>query len=424
MAPGSPAGHLPTAAEKAESKAKAAAAKARAAQASNQGQAQADQAHAGQADEQTTGQAANQKATAARGAAAGKKAGPMSEIATNGTGRNGDQQGTAPVAMGPVATPGVNGGQDKAPASADEDPGFQAVIGKVQGVAAQEQTHAPATAKAKEAQAAAESPASELAGQAQSGQVNQMDAAETPGFDAAAFKQKLLARITAITPKTAADADEFKERNEAGALKGEMQGETAAQKERSQAPLAAATGKAPDAGSVEPKPVTPVQPNQPGEAPAVAGAEAAAPKPKGQSEVEAPLQQQSQQLDQQMAGANVTEEQLVKSNEPEFQAAATAKAESQSNAQTAPQAYRQDSRASSAPGRRKRAPRCRPRRPPCTPTALDCWRRWTSQQTQGKSADEKQRAEVGAQIQTIYDETKIKVEGILSSLGQRGGPAL
>ena len=57
---------LPTEAEKAAARAKSAAAEARAEQTSNQGRAQTDQARASQAAEQTTGQAAKQKASSAR----------------------------------------------------------------------------------------------------------------------------------------------------------------------------------------------------------------------------------------------------------------------------------------------------------------------------------------------------------------------
>ena len=61
-------------------------------------------------------------------------------------------------------------GGEKAPASPEEDPGFQAVIKRAKGVAAKQRSHPPATAKAQEAQAAAEAPASEVESKAQARQ--------------------------------------------------------------------------------------------------------------------------------------------------------------------------------------------------------------------------------------------------------------
>lgn len=59
-------------------------------------------------------------------------------------------------------------------------------------------------------------------------------------------------------------------------------------------------------------------PDDPGAPPSEIGANKAAPKSKGQGEVEAPLQEDSKKLDQQMAEADITEEQLASANEPEF----------------------------------------------------------------------------------------------------------
>ncbi len=405
---------LPTAAEKAAAQAKAAAARARAAQANGQGQAQTEQARAGQTTEQTSGQAAKQKAATARNAV-GKKTGRRATASTDADAGNAQSSAMA-AEVAAEAAPALADAQAKAPTSPAEDPAFQAVVSQVKGAAAQERRHAPAPTKAKEAQAAAVSPASEITGKAQSGQVEQMDAAETPGFNAAAFKQKLLARINALTPQTAADADEFKEKNRAGELRGELQSETAVQQEQAQAPLATATSQAPDASGVEPKPVTPLQSSQPGETPLLAGAEAATPKPKGQGEVEAPLRTQSQQLDQQMAEANVTEEQLVKSNEPEFQAAVTARQENQSHTQNAPQAYRQDEQGIIGGAQAEAVATAEKQTTAMHADRAGLLAQVDSQQGQSKSADEQKRAEVGAQLQAIYAETKSKVESTLRTL--------
>ncbi len=415
--PEAPAGNQPpTEEEKAAAKAKAAAARAAAAAVQSQDQTEQGKFQARKETEKSVGQSAKAKANAVKAVAPPPVA--AAPLALNGAGAKGDKPAAAPVNVGapPVAAPSANGAGEKAPASATEDPAFQGVLATVKGVAAKEQGHAPAGAKAQEAQAAAESPASEVAGKAQSNQVGEMAAAETPGFDAKAFKAKLMARIQELTPKNAEDADEFKEQNKAGQLEGELQGETAAQKEQSQAPLTAATAKTPDTGSVDPKPATPLQPNDPGQGPGEMDAAGAAPKAKSAGEVEAPLQQQNQQLDQQMSDANVTEAQLAKSNEPEFQSAVTAKKETQAHAQSAPQAYRQDEQAIVQQAQAGATATAQ-----AGVTAMHGERtavlaQVDTQQGQGKSADEKARAEVGARIQSIYDATQSKVEAVLSSL--------
>lgn len=421
--PADTATKVPTEEEKAAAKAKAAAARAKAAQAANQGQAEASKFQAGKDAEKTAGQSEQQKASDSNSRAPKPKQATVADNAmaegasglANGRSRGAGIAGNA--ALNSAAGGASNGTlPDKTPASAAEDPAFQNVTAAVKGVAGAEQRHAPATAKAKEAQAAAESPASEIAGKAQSNQVGDMAAAETPGFNGAAFKEKLMKRIQKLTPKNAEDADQFKEQNKAGQLKGDLQNETTTQKEQSQAPLAAASEKAPDTGSVEAKAVTPLAPNTPGAAPATPDASGAAPKAKSSAEVEAPMQQQSQQLDQQMAQANVTEEQLAKSNEPEFQSAATAKEQSQANAQSAPQAYRQDEQSTLKQAQGEAGTIAQAQLGAMHGDRASVLEQVGGQQAQGKGKDEKARADVGAHIQSVYDTTQSQVEQILSSL--------
>ena len=144
----------PTEAEKAAAAAAAAAAEGVAAQATAVGKSETNKSKAAQATEREAGQAAKQEAASATAAGPAKaEAEGVGQAPAEETGR---ATGSA-AAKG--AGPGVNG---KAPASAEEDPAFQAVIGNIEGVATTEQTHAPAEAKAGEAQAAAVSPPKEL----------------------------------------------------------------------------------------------------------------------------------------------------------------------------------------------------------------------------------------------------------------------
>ncbi|MBD2504559.1 eCIS core domain-containing protein [Anabaena azotica] len=190
----------------------------------------------------------------------------------------------------------VAGDGEKAPASPEEDPGFQAVVNTTKEVAHQKKKHAPAEKKAGEAQAAAEPPGNEVDSKAQANQVGEMEKAETPAFDAAAFKAKLMQRIADMAPKTLEEADNFKNNNQLDSVKGELSGQVKEEQKATQEPLEEKTKEKPDTSGIEAKQVTPLPQANPGTPPSGVGAEQAAPKSKGQGEVEAPLPEISKNI--------------------------------------------------------------------------------------------------------------------------------
>jgi hypothetical protein len=321
---------------------------------------------------------------------------------------------TAEAAQPVVAPP--PGPQDKAPASPEEDPAFQAVVGRVEGTAKKQQAHAPAKAKASQAQAASVPPANETTSKAQSNQVGAMEQAQTPAFDAAAFKAQLMERITAMSPKTMKEADEFKDQNKMGSVKEEMQSKVSQEKAASQGPLEEKTKATPDESGIPPKPVTDLQPAQAGAAPGKIGAEAAAPKPKTSTEVEQPFQESSQSIDQEMAQENVTEEQLAKSNEPEFQGALSSKQEAQTHAAQAPQEYRAYEGEQVDQAKTDAAGTAQAQLEGMHGDRAQALTQVMGQQTGAKTQDEAARAKVAGDIQQIYDKTKTNVETILTQL--------
>ena len=305
------------------------------------------------------------------------------------------------------------------PTSPESDPDFQAVVAKAKGVASNKKHHAPANTKAQEAQAAAESPASEIESKAQANQVGEMEKAPTPGFNAAAFKAKLMEQIAKAAPQTLEEADEFKDSNKLASVKGEMGNQVKEEQTASQAPLEEKAQQAPDTSSIEAKSVTPLPANEAGEVSKNINAHKAIPKARGQSEIEAPLQENSQKLDQQMAEADVTTEQLANSNEPQFQAALGAKTEAQTNASQASQGYRQfeENQLSQAKGE-------------ATATAgkqlegmhgsrAQLFAQVINQQGETKGKDEQERAKIAGDIQKIYSQTKTKVEEILNGIDSK-----
>lgn len=366
--------------------------------AAQQATAQAEQGRAAAASSAATAtlQSGKDAAKGAPGAAAASKPGKPPVAAA------------APAAQAPAA--------DKAPAKPEQDAGFQAVVGSVKKASAQQQAHEPAAKKAQAAQAAAESPAAETMGKAQNAQVGKMAEAEAPPFDAAGFKAKLMERIAQLAPKSADEADSFKESGKVEGVKGAVQGDVSQEQQKSQGPVEQQTKAEPDPSSVPPKPVTPLAEEQPGAPSAVVGADKAAPKPKTGAEVEQPLQAGSKQLDNEMAENDVSEEQLKKSNEPEFQSAADSKKEAQDHAATAPQEFRQAEQAQIQGAQAEAGAVTQAGAQAMHGDRARVLQGVGSKQTQAKSKDEQERAKVGADIRAIYAETKSAVEAKLGGL--------
>lgn len=315
-----------------------------------------------------------------------------------------------------TAPAAATGNGEKAPASPEADPEFQAVVNTTKQVAVEQKEHAPANSKAQEAQAAAEPPGNEVESKAQANQVDEMGQAQTPGFDAASLKAKLMERIADMAPKNLKEADEFKENNKLDAVKGDLSGKVKEQKQESQSDLEEKTKAKPDTSGIETKQVTPLTANNPGAAPANIGADKATPKSKGQGEVEAPLKQDSQNLDQKMAEVNVTEEQLAKSNEPDFQAALSSKKEAQTDAVQAPAKYRQQEEGIIANAKATAEATAQQHLEGMHGIRSQHLGQVADQQVGTKGKDEQARAKVAGDINKIYEGTKTKVEKTLGDL--------
>jgi hypothetical protein len=309
-----------------------------------------------------------------------------------------------------------------APKSAAEDPAFQAVAQQMAGAATQAKAHEPAGAKAEQAAAAAQMPAAEKKGKARDAQAGDVTAAANAqqaqgaaAFDKAGFIAAVRAKIDQLTPK---DPKEMENIEGSGAFSGArqvVQQQVQSGKQAAQGDVAAKAQEAPKTDAVPDKATTPLQPNSPGAA-ATVDASGAAPKPKDAGEVEVPMQAGSQQLDARMAEANITKEQLAKSNEPQFQQTLAAKEEAQTHAAATPQAFRAAEQGHITTATDQAQGQAQ--------TGLAQMHAQRSQalagvgQTQGaaKTADEQKRAEIGQQIDAIYTTAKGEVEGILDAL--------
>ena len=369
--------------------------------------------------EEPAGAQVEADAVAAEGAAA--EAGSEEtarEPSAPGETEGGESDGEAAAEAGGEGEAAEAAPADRAPASPEEDPAFQAVVARTQAVARKQGHNSPAQQKAVEAQAAAPGPANELSDGAAGKQVGKMAQQEPAPFDKESFKAALMAKIEAITPKNLKQADDFKSDGRAAGLKGDVVSNVEQSKEGAQAPVAKTAAETPDPGSVEPKPVAPLPPTDPGAPPPDVGAQAAAPKPKSDSEVS--LQQNSQELDDLASSSDppFDEELVSNSNEPEFQTAYDAKTEAQQDAAERPAGYRADEQAVLAGAEQEAAADAVAQTQEMHQTRGDEFGQIVGAQAETQTEDQSARQQVLAHIRGIYDRTKQQVDERLDRLDE------
>ena len=295
-----------------------------------------------------------------------------------------------------------------------KDSGFQAVAKQIKATAQTQKHHEPAHIKATAAQAAALPPSNDVASKAAGKQVQQMDQQQPKPFDRKAFKAALLTKIAAAAPKNLEEADNFKESGKVASVKGELTGQVDSSKQASGGAIAAQVKGTPNPSGIPTKAVAALPPNPVGPAPRTIDAKQAAPKPKSAAEVS--LQAGSQSLDQQMVSAEVTDDQLKKSNEPDFQGALTAKKEAQTDALKAPQQYRQGEQTQIAQAQAQATTTTNTQITGMHSGRGQAQSKTTTAQQAAKQQDEQKRSEVANELQTIYTQTKKAAEDQLTRL--------
>ena len=127
-------------------------------------------------------------------------------------------------------------------------------------------------------------------------------------------------------------------------------------------------------------------------------------------------------VDNEMAEADVTEEQLQESNEPEFEQAVEAKKTAEAHSTEAPAAYREAE--AETLGATRRPPRATRRRssPGCTAAGWRASTRSRPARRRAKSKDEAKRLEVATKIDSIFAKTKTDVTKILDGIEAKMTP--
>lgn len=307
--------------------------------------------------------------------------------------------------------------ESSAPTAPSEDPHFQAVEAKTEQTASKEKKHASAKAKVGEAQAAAVPPANEVSSKAGANQVGAMNQQQPGMFDKAAFVAKVNEAITAITPKSEDEAAEFKRNGRAGQVGDRVKGMVGEKRELAEKAIKEKSQAQPDSGKITPKPVTPMQAEEAGPPASAVGADKAMPRPKPAEEVS--LDHTACETDGQMAEAGVSEEQLKKSNEPEFNKALDAKQTADTHAAQAPQEFRQQEQSTLNQTRGEAQVAGNQGVAGMHAGRVGALGTVTGEKGDTKTKDEAKRAEFAKALEDIYTKTKTDVSAVLDGLTTR-----
>ncbi|GGK00763.1 hypothetical protein GCM10011583_35310 [Streptomyces camponoticapitis] len=295
--------------------------------------------------------------------------------------------------------------------------GFRKVKADVAAKKARVAAHPPAAGEAKASQDAAVAPPDDKEAQGKAANAEKMNEAKPGEFDKKAFVDAVNKAIDAQAPKNLDEADKFSESGKADQVKAEVDGKVTDGKESSAKDIDTATKAPPDTSAAKEKEVTPLTPDRP---PANPGAPSASDAiPEKQPAAVTDFSEGPTQNDQAMADAEVTEEQLAKGNEPEFNEALSAKKTSEADAAKAPakgRAAEEQQLSTAKEGAAASGAQAM--------TALTATRDAAGKQVDGgkgdtKTKDEKKRAEVTARLQKVYDGTKKDVEETLSGLDKK-----
>ncbi|MEU0625974.1 hypothetical protein [Streptomyces sp. NPDC005989] len=296
-------------------------------------------------------------------------------------------------------------------------PGFRKVKSDVAAKKLRLAAHAPAATESKSAQDAAVAPPDDKEAQGKAANAEKMNAAKPGEFNKQAFIDAVNKAIDSQAPKNLDQADKFSKSGKADQIKDEVDGKVKDGKDSSAKDIDTATKAPPDTSAAKDKPVTPMTPDQP---PANPGAPSAADAvPEKQPAAVTDFSQGPAANDQAMADAEVTEDQLAKGNEPDFDQALSTKKTAEADSAKAP-----------AKGRAAEAQQLSTAKAGAAASgaqalnALTAARTSAGKQVDGgkgetKSKDEKKRAEVTAKLQKVYDGTKKDVEETLSGLDQK-----
>ncbi|MGY3340747.1 hypothetical protein ACVW0K_006846 [Streptomyces filamentosus] len=303
----------------------------------------------------------------------------------------------------------------KTPANAA--PGFRRVGADVAAKKRTLAAHPPAAAESKSAQDAAVAPVDDKEAQGKAANAEKMNAAKPGEFDKAAFVAAVDKAIEAQAPKNLDEADKFAKSGKADKVKEEVDGKVGEGKDTSAKDIETTTKAPPDTSAAKDKPVTPLVPDRPPGNPGAPSASDAIPEKQPPAVTD--FSQGPAENDKAMADAEVTEEQLAKGNEPEFDDALKAKKTAETDSAKAPgKAHTAEDR-QLATAKAGAAAAGAQAMNTLAATRTEAGKAVDGGKGETKSKDEQKRAEVTAKLQKVFDATKKDVETTLTGLDQK-----
>ncbi len=291
------------------------------------------------------------------------------------------------------------------------DPAFAKVVTAAKMTVKQAHKHPKGKDESDAAQAAAVAPANDLDAQAKANRADTMATAKPKTFDENAFVIAVEAAMKKAAPKNLEEAGDVDEK--AAGVKGVIGDKVTAGKDAAGSEVEAKTAQPPDPASATPKPVTPMTPlalEQPG------GMQASGAMPAPVPNDQVDLRHGPAKVDNEMAEAEVSEEQLAQSNEPEFTGALDAKKVGEQHAQHAPLDVRkaegkilQQAAMASATEEKQTVGDAKG-------AMGGAVGQITGEKDATKSKDELKRKEVADHINSIFDKTKLDVDAILDGI--------
>jgi hypothetical protein len=302
------------------------------------------------------------------------------------------------------------------PRSPGTDPKFQALE---KDVDTKKKTigagHPPASSEAGAAQAAAEPPADDREARGKAAHAEDMDAAQPKEFDKQAFVDAVRKAVADKAPKNLDEADKFGESGKAEEVKAEVQGKVGEGKDASAKDIADTTAAVPEPAK-DAKQVVPMAPDQAPGKPGAPNPNQAAPDTLPPSATD--MSAGPDQVGQQLAAAQVTEQQLSFKNarEPGFDKAVRDKKAMDAHSDAAPKKLRADESHEVKDVRNNAAARGSTAMAGIHATRVTTGKQVGTGKADTKKTDEDKRKEVTDLLQKVFDQTRCDVEKILSDL--------
>ncbi|WP_431046325.1 hypothetical protein ACQUSR_31175 [Streptomyces sp. P1-3] len=277
--------------------------------------------------------------------------------------------------------------------------------------------HPPAANESKAAQDAAVAPPDDKEAQGKAANAEKMNAAKPGEFDKRAFIAAVNEAIAKQAPKNLDEADKFSESGKADKVKEQVDGKVSDGKDTSAKDIETTTKAEPDTSAAKEKQVTPMSPDRPPGNPGAPSAEDAIPE-KQPPEV-TDFSEGPKRTDKEMADAEVTEEQLAKGNEPQFDEALGEKKKAEAHSAKAPAEGRAAEQEQLAAAKAHAAASGEKAMASLTTTRATAGKAVDGGKGETKSKDEQQREKVTAKLQKVFDATKKDVEETLAGLDKK-----